>query len=68
MTIHSKDGQSGLTKLDRISELSARDKFTVFNNLGHIINLDMLKELYRQLYPLHLKMRTWVNAESENYQ
>lgn len=49
MTINSKDGTSGLTKLDRISELSARDKFIVFNNLGHIINLDLLNELYHQL-------------------
>lgn len=49
MTIHSKDGISGLTKLDRISEISARNKFMVFNNLGHLINLNLLKEQYHQL-------------------
>jgi len=49
MTIHSNDGKSGLTKLNRISELSAGDKFIVFNNLGHLINISLLKELYHQL-------------------
>lgn len=49
MTIHSNDGISGLTKLERISERSANDKELVFNNLGHLINVDLLKELYHQL-------------------
>ena len=49
MTIHSKDGKSGSTKLDRISELSVRDKSIVFNNLGHLIDLTLLKELYNRL-------------------
>jgi RNA-directed DNA polymerase len=49
MAVHSKDGQTWLTKLDRISELSENDKAIVFNNLGHIINSDMLKELYQGL-------------------
>lgn len=49
MTIHSYDGISGSTKLEHISERSAKDKDLVFNNLGHLINLDLLKELYHQL-------------------
>ena len=49
MTIHSNDGQSGQTKLDRISELSVANKNMVFNNVGHLINVSLLKELYHQL-------------------
>jgi RNA-directed DNA polymerase len=48
MTIHS-DGESGQTKLDRISKLSARDERVVFNNLGHIIDKSLLKEMYNSL-------------------
>lgn len=49
MTIHSYDGKSGQTKLDRISELSSTNKEMVFNNIGHLINISLLKELYHQL-------------------
>lgn len=49
MTVHSKDGTTWLTKLERIGELSAANKDMVFNNIGHVISSDMLKELYRQL-------------------
>lgn len=48
MTILS-DGQSRLTKLERVSKLSARDKTVVFNNLEHIIDLPLLKETYDSL-------------------
>src|ERR1700722_17464127 len=49
MSIHSYDAQSGQTKLDRISELSAKNKDIVFNNVGHLINISMLQELFYQL-------------------
>ncbi|KTD20221.1 group II intron reverse transcriptase/maturase [Legionella israelensis] len=49
MTIHRYDGESGQTKLERISALSAKDKGIVFNNIGHIINIAMLKEIYYDL-------------------
>ncbi len=49
MTIHSKDGQSGKTKLERISERSAKDKDIVFNNVGHIIDWTMLNKTYALL-------------------
>lgn len=48
MTIHS-DGQSRTTKLERVSKLSAKEKATVFNNLGHIIEIPLLKEIYNNL-------------------
>lgn len=49
MSVHSNDGTTWLTKLKRIGKLSANDKAMVFNNLGHIINSDMLKTLYHKL-------------------
>jgi group II intron reverse transcriptase/maturase len=49
MAVRSNDGQTWLTKLDRIGELSGNDKDIVFNNLGHIISTDMLLELNREL-------------------
>ncbi|MFU7598350.1 reverse transcriptase domain-containing protein [Legionella pneumophila] len=49
MAVHSKDGITWLTKLKRIGELSANDDDLVFNNIGHLISADMLKEQYRQL-------------------
>lgn len=49
MTIHSIDGQSWKAKLERISELSSQVKSMRFNNLGHLINLSLLKEQYHLL-------------------
>ncbi|MBI6547529.1 reverse transcriptase domain-containing protein [Xenorhabdus lircayensis] len=43
MTVHSNDGQSWLTKLERIGKKSACNKQQVFNKLGHLLNSDMLK-------------------------
>lgn len=49
MTVHSEDRQTWLTKLDRIGNLSASNKDIVFNNIGHLITEDMLKEQYQKL-------------------
>jgi hypothetical protein len=49
MSIPSIDGLTWKTKLERISELSAKDKTMVFNNLGHFINMPLLKEMYHKL-------------------
>jgi len=49
MTVHSKDRASWLTKLERIGALSAGNKDLVFNNIGYLINADMLEEQYWQL-------------------
>ncbi len=49
MTVHSNDRVSWLTKLERIGELSARNRAMVFNNIGHLLGADMLKEQYQRL-------------------
>jgi len=49
MTVHSQDRESWLTKLERIGELSARNRQLMFTNIGHIISADMLKEQFQQL-------------------
>lgn len=49
MTVLSNDGQPWLTKLERIGDKSACDRSMVFNNLGHLIDHDMLKEQFRRL-------------------
>jgi len=50
MSVLSYDGnKTWLTKLDRLGELSAGRGDIVFNNLGHIINYDLLKEVYSSL-------------------
>ncbi|MGJ0630352.1 group II intron reverse transcriptase/maturase, partial [Xenorhabdus bovienii] len=49
MTVHSNDGQSWLTKLERIGKKSACNKQQVFNNLGHLLNSDMLKGQFLRL-------------------
>lgn len=52
MSVHSNDGPiTWSTKLKRISELSAANKALVFNNLGHIINAEMLRDMYDRLDP-----------------
>lgn len=37
------------TKLDRVAERSRRDTSTVFNNLGHVIDLDLLRLCFKSL-------------------
>lgn len=49
MTVHSNDGPTWLTKLERIGELSAQNRKMVFTNIGYLINADMLKEQYKRL-------------------
>lgn len=49
MDVHSNDEKTWLTKLERIGELSSKDKTIVFNNLGYLINSDMLLEQYHKL-------------------
>jgi len=49
MTVHREDGEHRMTKLERIGKLAAEKKDTVFNNLGHIVDLDLLSKSYRQL-------------------
>ncbi len=49
MTVHSKDGNTWLTKLERIELLSSQNQEILFNNLGHIIDLEMLEGQYKEL-------------------
>jgi RNA-directed DNA polymerase len=49
MAVHSNDGITWLTKLKRIGVLSANNRDITFNNIGYLINADMLKEQYMQL-------------------
>ena len=49
MSVPSVDGKTWLTKLKRIGELSASQKNIEFNNLGHIINFEMLREMFNKL-------------------
>lgn len=49
MTVHSNDRLSWLTKLERVGALSAKNRQMTFNNVGHLIDADMLKEQFRRL-------------------
>ncbi|SPR12337.1 reverse transcriptase domain-containing protein [Orientia tsutsugamushi] len=49
MTVHSTDRNTWLTKLERIKLLSSKNQDIKFNNLGHIIDLKMLEEQYKEL-------------------
>ncbi len=44
MTVHSKDRETWLTKLERIKLLASQNQEMKFNNIGHIIDLEMLAE------------------------
>lgn len=49
MSVHSYDRSTWPTKLERLSKRVERDKTTVFNNLGHIIDETLLLEMYQKL-------------------
>lgn len=49
MLVHSTDEQQRTTKLERIGKLAEERKELVFNNLGHAIDLNLLRECYRRL-------------------
>src|ERR1700744_2371296 len=55
MSVHSKTDKTWSTKLARIGELSATNTKVIFNNLGHIMDADMLKEQYHKLSPKKAK-------------
>lgn len=47
--VHSTDNNQQETKLDRIGARAKSKKDTVFNNLGHVVDLDLLRESYHRL-------------------
>ena len=49
MSVPRKDGDQKTTKLERIGKLAASKKDTVFNNIAHVVDLDLLRSSYQQL-------------------
>lgn len=49
MNLLSKGIQILHTKLDRVEQRSRQDQGTVFNNLGYLINMEMLQECFGSL-------------------
>jgi group II intron reverse transcriptase/maturase len=49
MTVHTDDNNQKTTKLERIGKRAMFKKDTIFNNIGYAIDLDLLREIYRQL-------------------
>ena len=49
MTVQTDDGKEETTKLDRIGKRAKYQPGTVFNNIGHVIDLNLLGECYQEL-------------------
>lgn len=49
MTVPTADGNQKATKLECISKRAKLEKSTVFNNIGHVLDLDFLRECYQEL-------------------
>src|SRR5665213_1908076 len=49
MAVKTDDGNQKRTKLERIGERAKHRPDTVFNNIGHVIDQDLLRECYREL-------------------
>lgn len=49
MTVPSADGQQKTTKLECIGKRARLQKDTIFNNIGHVLDIDQLRECYHEL-------------------
>lgn len=49
MAVQPADDNQKTTKLESIGRRAMHRKDTVFNNIGHVVDLDLLRECYRQL-------------------
>jgi RNA-directed DNA polymerase len=49
MSAHRIGGDQKTTKLERIGKIAANKKDTVFNNIAHVVDLDLLRSSYQQL-------------------
>ena len=49
MVVQTADGNQKTTKLECIGKRAKLDKDTVFNNIGHVVDLDLLRECYQEL-------------------
>ena len=49
MTVHTACGKQKTTKLECIGKRAIHRKDTVFNNIGYVIDMDLLRECYQEL-------------------
>lgn len=49
MTVQTADGDQKKTKLECIGKRASLQKDTVFNNIGHVLDVDLLRECYHEL-------------------
>jgi len=49
MTVHTACGKQKTTKLECISKRAVHRKDTVFNNIGYVLDLELLHECYQEL-------------------
>lgn len=49
MTVQTADGEQKTTKLECIGKRAIHRKDTVFNNIGYVVDLDLLHECYQEL-------------------
>lgn len=49
MTVQTADGQQKTTKLECIGKRARLQKDTIFNNIGHVLDIDLLRECYWEL-------------------
>lgn len=49
MIVQTEDESQKTTKLESIGKRAMYRKDTVFNNIGHVVDLDLLRECYQQL-------------------
>lgn len=49
MTVQSADGNQKKTKLECIGKRAKLQKDTIFNNIGHVLDVDLLRECYHEL-------------------
>ncbi len=49
MAVHTEYGKQKTTKLECIGKRAIHRKDTVFNNIGYVVDLDLLRECYQEL-------------------
>lgn len=49
MAVHTAYGEQKTTKLECIGKRATHRKDTVFNNIGYVVDLDLLRECYQEL-------------------
>jgi RNA-directed DNA polymerase len=49
MSVHTENGKQQTTKLEGIGKRAEFKKDPVFNNIGHVVDLELLRASYRQL-------------------